>query len=92
MEINLKKCWFTDMDMRTGQQLATDSVMLHEEPFPVAPPSELHKHLGLRATRARRNVTAVGGPGRGQSPLSDGKRNSNKDSCLLSIPLQCWVH
>ena len=48
MEINLKKCGITAMDMRTGQQVATDSVTHHGEPFPVIPPGKSHKHLGLR--------------------------------------------
>ena len=48
MDINLKKCGITAMDMRTGQMVATDSVTLHGEPFPVIPPNKSHKHLGLR--------------------------------------------
>ena len=48
MEIHLKKCGITAMDMRTGQQVATDSVTLRGEAFPVIPPNQSHKHLGLR--------------------------------------------
>jgi hypothetical protein len=36
------------MDMRTGQSVATDSITLHGEPFPVIPPDRPHKHLGVR--------------------------------------------
>ncbi len=36
------------MDMRTGQRVATDSITLHEQPFPVILPNQSHKHLGLR--------------------------------------------
>jgi hypothetical protein len=48
MEINLKKCGITAMDMRTGQRVATDSITLHGQPFPVILPNQSHKHLGLR--------------------------------------------
>ncbi len=36
------------MDMRSGQRVATDSITLHGQPFPVILPNQLHKHLGLR--------------------------------------------
>jgi hypothetical protein len=48
MEINMKKSPVTAMDMRTGQRIATDSITLHGVPFPVVPPNQSHKHLGLR--------------------------------------------
>ncbi len=48
MEINLKKCGITAMDMRTGQRVATDSITVHGQPFPVILPNQSHTHLGLR--------------------------------------------
>jgi hypothetical protein len=48
MEIHLKKCRITAIDMRTGQRVATDSVTLCGEPFPVILPNQSHKHLGVR--------------------------------------------
>jgi hypothetical protein len=48
MEINLKKCGITAVDMRTGLRVATDSITLHGKTFPVIPPDQSHKHLGLR--------------------------------------------
>ena len=48
MKIHLKKCGITAMDMRSGQSIATDSITLHGEPFPVIPPDRPHKHLGVR--------------------------------------------
>ncbi len=53
MEIHLKKCGVTAMDMRNGQGVATDSINLHGQPFPQNsqssfPTSRTLKHLGLR--------------------------------------------
>ena len=48
MEVHLKKCGITAMDMKTGQSVATDSITLHGAPFPVIPPDQPHKHLGVR--------------------------------------------
>ena len=48
MEINLQKCAISAVDMKTGQRVATDSITLRGEPFPVIPPDQPHKHLGLR--------------------------------------------
>ncbi len=48
MEIQLDKCGISAIDMRTGQRVATDSITLHGKPFPVIPPGQSHKHLGLR--------------------------------------------
>jgi hypothetical protein len=48
MAIHLKKCGITAIDMRTRQRVATDSVTLCEEPFPVILPNQSHKHLGVR--------------------------------------------
>ncbi len=48
MEIHMKKCRIIAMDIRTGQQVATDSLTLHGQPFPVIIPNQSHKHLGLR--------------------------------------------
>jgi hypothetical protein len=48
MDIHLKKCGVTAMDMKTGQRVATDSITLRSEPFPVIRPNQSHKHLGLR--------------------------------------------
>jgi hypothetical protein len=48
MEINMAKSPVTAMDMRTGQRVATDSITLRGVPFPVVPPNQFHKHLGLR--------------------------------------------
>ncbi len=48
MKIHLKKCGITAMDMKTGQSIATDSITLHGEPFPVIPTDRPHKHLGVR--------------------------------------------
>jgi hypothetical protein len=50
MEVHLKKCGITAMDMRTGQQVATDNIPLHGQPFPVILPNQSQKHLGLRMT------------------------------------------
>jgi hypothetical protein len=36
------------MDMRNGQRVATDSITLRGQPFPVTLPNQSHKHLGLR--------------------------------------------
>ncbi len=36
------------MDMKTGQNVATDRVTLHGEHFPVIPPDQQHKHLGVQ--------------------------------------------
>ena len=36
------------MDMKTGQSVATDSITLHGEPFPVNSPDQPHKHLGVQ--------------------------------------------
>ena len=47
MEIHLKKCGITAMDMKTGQGVATDSITLHGELFPVISPDQPHKHLGV---------------------------------------------
>ncbi len=43
-----KKYGITAMDMRNGQRLATDSITLHGQTFPVILPNQSHKHLGLR--------------------------------------------
>jgi hypothetical protein len=43
-----KKCGITAMDMRTGQQVATESITLHGQPSPVILSNQLHTHLGLR--------------------------------------------
>ena len=48
MEINMAKSPVTAMDMQTGQRVATDSITLRGVPFPVVPPNQSHKHLGLR--------------------------------------------
>ena len=48
MEVNVPKSPITAMDMKTGKRIATDSITLHGVPFPVIPPSQSHKHLGLR--------------------------------------------
>jgi hypothetical protein len=48
MEINVPKSPITAMDIRTGQRVATDSITLRGVPFPVVPPDQSHKHLGLR--------------------------------------------
>ncbi len=40
MEIHLKKCGVTAMDMRNGQRVATDSIILHGQPFPVILPNQ----------------------------------------------------
>jgi hypothetical protein len=48
MDIHLKKCGVTAMDMRNGQREATDSITLHGQPFPVILPNQSHKHLGVR--------------------------------------------
>ena len=48
MEINVPKSPITAIDWRTGQRVATDSITLHGAPFPVVPPNQSHKHLGLR--------------------------------------------
>jgi hypothetical protein len=48
MDIHLKKCGVTAMDMRNGQRVATDSITLRGEPFPVILPNQSHKHLGVR--------------------------------------------
>ncbi len=48
MEIHLKKCGVTAIDMRNGQRVATESITLHGQPFPVILPNQSHKHLGLR--------------------------------------------
>jgi hypothetical protein len=45
MEIHLKKYGITAMNMKTGQSVATDSITLHGEPFPVIPPDQQRKHL-----------------------------------------------
>ncbi len=36
------------MDMRNGQRVATDSITLRGQPFPVVLPNQSHKHLGVR--------------------------------------------
>ena len=36
------------MDMRNGQRVATDSITLRGQPFPVILPNQSHKHLGVR--------------------------------------------
>ncbi len=48
MEIHQKKRGVTAMDMRNCQRVATDSITLHGQPFPVILPNQLHRHLGLR--------------------------------------------
>jgi hypothetical protein len=48
MDIHLKKCGVTAMDMRNGQRVATESIALREQPFPVILPNQSHKHLGVR--------------------------------------------
>ena len=48
MDIPLKKCGVTAMDMRNGQRVATDSITLRGQPFPVILPNQSHKHLGVR--------------------------------------------
>ena len=48
MDIHLKKCGVTAMDMRNGQRVATDSITLRGQPFPVNLPNQSHKHLGVR--------------------------------------------
>ncbi len=50
MDIHLKKCGSTAMDMRNGQRVATDSITLRGQPFPVRVIllNQSHKHLGVR--------------------------------------------
>jgi hypothetical protein len=48
MEVNVPKSPITAMDMRTGQQVVTESITLHGVPFPAIPPNKSHKHLGVR--------------------------------------------
>jgi hypothetical protein len=48
MDIHLKKCGVTAMDMRNGQLVATDSITLRRQPFPFIHPNQPHKHLGVR--------------------------------------------
>ncbi len=40
MEKHLKKYGITAMDMRNGQRLATDSITLHGQTFPVILPNQ----------------------------------------------------
>ncbi len=47
MDIHLKKCGVTAMDMRNVHRVATDSITLRGQPFPVILPNQSHKHLGL---------------------------------------------
>jgi hypothetical protein len=48
MDIHMKQCGITAMDMRNGQRVATDSITLRGQPFPVVLLNQSHKHLGLR--------------------------------------------
>ncbi len=48
MDIHLKKCGVTAMDMRNGQRVAADSITLRGQPFQVILPNQSHKHLGVR--------------------------------------------
>jgi hypothetical protein len=48
MDTHLEKCGVTAMDMRNGQRVATDSITLRGQPFPVILPNQSHKHLGVR--------------------------------------------
>jgi hypothetical protein len=50
MDIHMKKCGITVMDMQNCQRVATDSITLRGQPFTVILPSpnQSHKHLGLR--------------------------------------------
>ncbi len=36
------------MEMRNGQRVATDSIILRGQPFPVILPNQSHKHFGVR--------------------------------------------
>jgi hypothetical protein len=68
MEVNVPKSPITAMDMKTGKRVATDSITLHGVPFPVIPPSQSHKHLGLlgqEGTREPGEAAEVGSPGGG---------------------------
>ena len=73
VDIHLKTCGVTAMDMRNGQLVATGSNTLRGQPFPVILPNQLHKHLGLRmaidgnfeAEKALQHETAVNCPCRG---------------------------
>jgi hypothetical protein len=47
MDIHLKKCKVIAMDMRNGQRVATDSITLRGQPFPVILPNQSHTQLGL---------------------------------------------
>jgi hypothetical protein len=47
MDIHLKKCGVTAMDMQNGQRVATDSITLRGQPFTVILPNQSHKHLGV---------------------------------------------
>jgi hypothetical protein len=38
------------VDLRAGQPIATDSITLNGQPFPVRHPDELHRHLGVLMT------------------------------------------
>ncbi len=48
MDILLKKCGVTAMDMRNGQRVATDGITLSGQPIPVIFPNQSHKHSSLR--------------------------------------------
>ena len=48
MTIHLNKCGETAVNMRTGHMVASESITLHGKAFPVIPPDQSHKHLGLR--------------------------------------------
>jgi len=50
MEVNLKKSGISAIDFNTGARVATDSITLNGHPFPVIPPDQPHKHLGVRMT------------------------------------------
>jgi hypothetical protein len=48
MEINVPKSPITAIDWRTGKRVSTDCITLYGAPFPVVPPDQSHKYLGLR--------------------------------------------
>ncbi len=48
MDLHLKNCGVTAMDMRNGQRVATDSITLHGQTFSVILPIQPHTHLGVR--------------------------------------------
>ncbi len=50
LTVNMPKSAISAINFATGRQVATDSITLNGEAFPVLPPGQAHMHLGLRMT------------------------------------------